>query len=138
MFGQARTLLSVAACALAMPAAAQAPALTTTAFDGTYAGVSRETSSFMQGISAARWCATKGGAPAPLTITNGVIQSTGASGWEGSVDPQGREVMRNSRSSRLDGQIDSQGTIRRQFTGWACVATFVWRKLSGSNDGVRQ
>jgi hypothetical protein len=34
-------LWMIAACMLATPVAAQAPAPTTTAFDGTYAGVSR-------------------------------------------------------------------------------------------------
>ena len=37
MFGRAKVLLAIGASALAMPAAAQAPA-STTAFDGTYAG----------------------------------------------------------------------------------------------------
>jgi hypothetical protein len=26
-------------------------------------------------------------------------------------------------------QIDSQGTIRGQYSGWACVATYVWQKV---------
>jgi hypothetical protein len=39
MFGPARTLLMIASCVTALPAAAQAP-LPTTAFDGTYTGVS--------------------------------------------------------------------------------------------------
>jgi hypothetical protein len=54
MFARARTFLTIAALTLTMPAVARAPAPTTTAFEGTYAGVSRGTSSFMQGISAAR------------------------------------------------------------------------------------
>jgi hypothetical protein len=41
MFGRAKVLLTIAAGALAMPVFAQAP---TTAFDGKYAGVSREVS----------------------------------------------------------------------------------------------
>jgi hypothetical protein len=40
MFGRSRTFVTIAACALATSAAAQAPA-PTTAFDGTYIGVSR-------------------------------------------------------------------------------------------------
>ena len=48
------------------------------------------------------------------------------------MNPQGGLVMRSPSSSRLDGQIDSQGTIRGQLSGWGCVVTFVWRKLSGS------
>lgn len=40
MFDRARMALTIAGCLLATPVAAQAPA-TTTAFDGTYYGVSR-------------------------------------------------------------------------------------------------
>jgi hypothetical protein len=121
--------LTIVACMSALPAAAQAPVPTTT-FDGTYAGVSVGTSSFMQGISAARWCATTGRAPAPLTITNGIVRSQRGGRWEGSVSPQGLLVMRDARSVRVEGQIDSQGTIRAQYNGWACVATYVWQKQS--------
>jgi len=39
MFGRARVLLTIAASVLAMPVAAQTPAPTTAAFDGTYVGV---------------------------------------------------------------------------------------------------
>jgi hypothetical protein len=66
MFARARTFLTIAALTLTMPAVAQAPAPTTTPFDGTYAGVSLGTSSFMQGISAAQWCASTRGAPASV------------------------------------------------------------------------
>ena len=48
------------------------------------------------------------------------------------MNPQGVLVMRSPSSSRLDGQIDSQGTIRGQLSGTGCVVTWVWRKLSGS------
>ena len=40
MFGRTKILLTITACAFATPVAAQAPAPTTTAFDGTYTGVS--------------------------------------------------------------------------------------------------
>jgi hypothetical protein len=156
MFGRARAVLTIPTCILVVvpacsvpatttePAAAQAPGPTTTteaaaaqapgpmttAFDGTYAGVSRGTSSFTQGISAVRWCASKSGAPAPLTITNGVVRSQGGGRWEGSVSPRGVLVMRNARSVRVEGQIDSQGTIRGQYSGWACVGTYVWQRQS--------
>ena len=39
MFGATRILLTISACALALPATAQAPASTTTAFDGNYVGM---------------------------------------------------------------------------------------------------
>jgi hypothetical protein len=126
MFGRVRILLTITASVAAIPVLAQAPVPPTTAFDGTYAGMSLETSSFMQGISAARWCATTNRAPAPLTITKDVVRSQRGGSWEGSVSPQGVLVMRNARS------VASQGTIRGQYSGWGCVATYVWQKLSGS------
>ncbi len=131
MFGRQIVLLTIVACTSAMPAAAQAPAPTTTAFDGTYAGGSFETSSYMEGISAARWCGPTSGVPGSLTITSGVIKPTvGTVGpeWEGTVNPQGGLVMRSPRSSRVDGQIDSQGTIRGQSSGWGCVVRYIWQK----------
>jgi hypothetical protein len=85
----------------------------------------------MEGVSAARWCAPTSGVPGPLTITNGVIKSTVGPGWEGTVNPQGGLVMRSPRSSRIDGQIDSQGIIRGQYSGWACKIIYVWRKQAG-------
>ncbi|HEV7994667.1 MAG TPA: hypothetical protein VGP52_00275 [Stellaceae bacterium] len=41
MFGWTRILLTIAVCMSATPVVAQAPTPTTTAFDGTYVGVSR-------------------------------------------------------------------------------------------------
>ena len=126
MFGRAAILLAILASALAVPAAAQPPGPTTTAFDGKYAGVSREMS---KSPSAPRAKCTPSGVPAPLTITNGIIRSTGGS-WEGTVNPQGTMVMRNSSAARIDAQIDSQGTIRGQYSGTGCIQTYVWQKAS--------
>ena len=123
MFGRARILLMIGVCALAMPVAAQAPAPTTTAFDGTYAGVSREVSKAQSGGTAGN-CAVNG-VPGPLTITNGVARG---GGWEGAVSPEGALVMRLPNASRFDGQIDRQGTIRGQVGGYICVWTYVWQK----------
>jgi hypothetical protein len=127
MFGRAALLLMTAASALAMPAAAQAPA-PTTAFDGKYVGVSRESSKAAS--SPAAKCLPIG-VPAPLTIRNGVIGKPGGEGWEGTVSPQGGLTMRNANSLRVDGQIDPQGTLTAQYSGPACIMTFVWRKQSG-------
>jgi hypothetical protein len=127
MFGRTRILLMIATCALAMPAAAQAPAPTTTAFDGTYAGISREVS---KSPSAPRAKCPPSGALAPLTIKNGVVVASGSAAWEGTVSPQGVLLMRNDRSVRVDGQIDPQGTIRAQYGGTGCITTFVWQKKS--------
>jgi hypothetical protein len=117
-----------AACAIAMQAAAQAPPPTTTAFDGKYAGVSRESSK--AGSNPGAKCPPSG-IPAPLTIKNGVFGTSGGQGWEGTVSPLGALVMHNGGSMRVDGQIDSQGTISANYSGPACIVTYVWRKRSG-------
>ena len=125
MFGRARILLTVGVCALALPVAAQTPAPTTTAFDGTYTGISRDVS---KSPSAPRAKCPPSGALAPLTIKNGVIVSSGSAAWEGTVSPQGVLTLRNERSLRVDGQIDPQGTIRAQYAGTGCITNFVWQK----------
>ena len=127
MFGRARIPLTIAASALVMPAVAQAPAPTTTAFDGKYVGVSRESSK--AGSNPGAKCPPSG-IPAPLTIKNGAIGMPGTGGWEGTVSPQGALAMHNGGSMRADGQIDSQGTIIAKYSGPACIITYVWRKRS--------
>ena len=127
MFGRAALLLTIAASGLAMPAAAQAPE-PTTAFDGKYVGVSRE--STKAGSSPGAKCQPNG-VPAPLTIRNGVIGQAGTGGWEGSVTPEGTLTMHYGGSMRADGQIDPQGTITAKYSGPACISTFVWRKQAG-------
>ena len=126
MFGRKRILITIAASALAMPVFAQTPA-PTTAFDGTYAGISREVS---KSPSAPRAKCPPSGALAPLTIKNGVIVASGPAEWEGTVSPQGVLIMRNERSVRVDGQIDPQGTIRAQYAGTGCITNFAWQKQS--------
>ena len=126
MFGRERILITITASALAMPVFAQTPA-PTTAFDGIYAGISREVS---KSPSAPRAKCPPSGALAPLTIKNGVIVASGPAEWEGTVSPQGVLIMRNERSVRVDGQIDLQGTIRAQYAGTGCVTNFVWQKQS--------
>jgi hypothetical protein len=117
----------------AMPVAAQArgPMM---AFDGQYVGVSGDTISTPgpepQGTPNRRRCGGVAGVPAPLTITNGAVRSIGGS-WEGAVSPQGAVVMRDGVSRRAEGQIDSQGTIRAQYSGTSCGVALVWRKQSG-------
>jgi hypothetical protein len=111
-----------------MPVAAQAPAPTTTAFDGTYAGISREVS---KSPSAPRAKCPPSGSLAPVTIKNGVVVASGPAAWEGAVSPQGVLILRNERSIRVDGQIDPQGIIRAQYAGTGCITTFVWQKRSG-------
>ena len=84
MFGPARTLLMIAACVTALPAAAQAPS--TTAFDGIYPGVSGVSTRSQPG-SRNRYC-RQPGIPSRLTIRGGVIQPSGGDGWRGTVSPQ--------------------------------------------------
>ena len=125
MFGRAMILLAIPASALATPVAAQAPA-PTTAFDGKYVGVSRESSK--AGSTPGAKCLPRG-VPDTLTITNGVVGIPGDY-WQGTVSPQGIVVMRNPKLSRVDAQIDPQGTIRGQYGGPACIYTYVWQKGS--------
>jgi hypothetical protein len=126
MFGRARILLTIAACALVMPAAAQTPAPTTTAFDGTYAGVSRTlegTTGFPTGK-----CSSQGGAGAPsITIANGIARSAWGAPAEGTVSPQGVLLMRTTTGVRFDGQIDGKGTVTGRWNG-ACSHQVVWQK----------
>jgi hypothetical protein len=127
MFGRTKVLLTIALSAAALPVAAQAPAPTTSAFDGTYAGISREVS---KSPTAPRAKCLPSGALAPLTIKNGVVVASGTAAWEGTVSPQGVLILRNERALRVDGQIDPQGTIRAQYGGTGCITTFVWQKKS--------
>jgi hypothetical protein len=55
----------------AVPVAAQAPAPTTTAFDGTYAGVSRTVEGSMEDFRYTRSCQPDLTQPGPLTIAGG-------------------------------------------------------------------
>jgi hypothetical protein len=68
-------ILYIAALTLATPADAQAPAPTTTAFDGTYFGVSRtfeEDPAGRQGWLRGCSFLVLGGPPPPLKIVNGI------------------------------------------------------------------
>ncbi len=117
MFGRARILLTIAACAVAMPAAAQAPA---------YAGVSRTLEGTM-GFPTGK-CSSQGGAGAPsLAIVNGIARSAWGTPAEGSVSPQGVLVMRTTAGIRFDGQIDGKGTVTGRWAG-SCSYQVVWQK----------
>ena len=72
----------------------------------------------------------QGGAPWPLTIKDGVVKPPKGKGWTGTVNPQGAVEIRNRYSMRVDAQIDPQGTARGQYSGPACIVTFVWQKQS--------
>ena len=124
MFGRAGTLLTIAACAFALPVAAQAPAPTTTAFDGTYTGV-RTLESTMAAHST-RQCPPNG-PTAPLTIVNGVARTAWGGTAEGSVTPQGAVVIHAPNGAKIEGQIDARGTVTGRLTS-ACSYQMVWQK----------
>ena len=125
----AQAALIIASLWLAMPAAAQAPGSATTAFDGTYVGVSREYSWAANPTPGNNLKCGQNGVPFPLTITNGVVRST-PDYWEGTVNPLGSVVMRNG-TRVLTAQIDNQGTIKGQRSGTDCATAWVWRKQTG-------
>jgi hypothetical protein len=106
-------------------------------FDGEYRGVSREVSGSRNNEQRCYPRALT--PPRPLTITNGIVQTPDKEWWEGTVSPQGAVVIRNPRFSRVEGQIDAQGTIRGQYSGEVppdlqagggtnCIVKFVWQK----------
>jgi hypothetical protein len=140
MLGGARILVTIAACMAAIPVAAQAPAPTTTAFDGTYVGVSRTFESRLMGTRNS--CALNSQLPGPLTIANGVARYSGSAtmarvNWpEASVNAQGVLVMacpdgggwRCPHDGRLDAQIDARGTVTGRLTGGGCSYHMIWQK----------
>jgi hypothetical protein len=125
MLGRATILFAILASASAMPAAAQAPA-PTTAFDGTYAGVSRSFEGTMSGGRTRGCRPSLERAPAPLTIANGTAR-WGKSIADGSVSPQGALVMHVRNGARFDGQIDGRGTVTGRLSG-TCSYQLVWQK----------
>jgi hypothetical protein len=120
-------LWTIAAFAWMTPVAAQAPAPTTTAFDGTYAGVSRTSEGAINGSTNSYHCERLNGQTGPLTIAGGVPRFNGLTTFEGSVNAQGVLVMRNPDGERLDAQIDGRGTITGRITG-SCSYRMVWQK----------
>jgi hypothetical protein len=122
-------LWTIAAFAWATPVAAQPAAPTTTAFDGTYVGVS---STFEEDILGRRtwssYCPPSPGPPGDLTIVNGVARSKWGGPIEGSVNPQGLLVMRNANGSRIEAQLAGHGTVTARWTG-GCSYQLVWQKV---------
>jgi hypothetical protein len=104
-------------------------------FDGWYSGISRDV---LDGGNSGHNCDPHAlTPPGALTIRNGVVGIPGFPSWEGTVSPQGALVIRDKLFSRVDGQIDPQGTIRGQYTGdipprfgggTNCIVKFVWQK----------
>jgi hypothetical protein len=119
-----------AICALALIMLISAGAQgTTTAFDGTYSGVSR---TLERTMAVPRPGCAPGGGAAPLTIVTGIARTL----WgrpaeaEGPVSPQGVLVMRTPDGHRFDGQINGEGTVTGRFGGrpGGCTYQMVWQK----------
>ena len=124
MFSRTRIFLAIAASAVALSVAAQAPE-STTAFDGTYVGVSRTLESTMAGHST-RQCPPNG-RPVPLTIAGGVARTPWGGTAEGSVNAQGALVIHAPNGARIDAQIDGHGTVTGRLTR-SCSYNVVWQK----------
>ena len=120
----AKALLALAAIAMSLPAIAQTSPQTT-AFDGTYNGVSRTLEGTMTGHTS--HSCPPNGRPAPLTIANGAARTAWAGTAEGSVTPQGAVVMHAPNGARIEAQIDGQGNVTGRLTS-ACSYQMVWRK----------
>jgi hypothetical protein len=112
------------------------PANATSAFDGTYVGVSAENNSSgntlaggrarTQGYAGARSCTTFR-APARLTIANGRARVRwGDRTLDGNVAPDGSPTMSTGYGQRFDGRIEGQ-QIKGQLVGY-CAYTLRWRK----------
>jgi hypothetical protein len=125
--------------AVGLPANAQPPpppANPTSAFDGTYVGVSAENNSSgntlaggrarTQGYAGARSCTTFR-APARLTISNGRARVRwGDRTLEGNAAPDGSLTMTTGYGQKFDGRIEGQ-QIKGQLVGY-CAYSLTWRK----------
>lgn len=104
-------------------------------FDGEYSGVSREV---LDSDGNESRCYPRAlTPPAPLTIANGVVGIPGVLSWEGTVSPQGSLAIRDREFSRVDGQIDRQGTIRGQYTAKFLPGLAVGPTASLNSSGKR-
>ena len=111
----------IAILASPIPVSAQG---TTTAFDGTYSGVSYVMGSSQTDVL----CRLPPPPPVPgqLTIANGVAQTPG--GLQGTVNAQGVLVMHNKIGQRYDGQIDTQGVVRVRLSLPVCYFDLTWQR----------
>ena len=111
--------------------AAGSSANTTTAYDGTYAGVA------IQKLGAAQASVGAGegysncpvvSVPPPVTISNGLAQvQTGNLTFQGYVTPQGALTARTGAGHKFEGQIDKQYVLRGRMVG-LCTYDLVWQR----------
>ena len=117
-----------------MAYAGGSPSNTTSAFEGTYPGVSTQNISKgntldVAGGNAPIVCQDYG-VPPPLTIHNGLAQfQLLNTTFQGYVTPQGHLKMSGGQGGVVEGQIDNQGVFRAQGVG-ACAYTATWRMSS--------
>ena len=120
----ASRILCVAAMAITVSGVAVAQAVT--AFDGTYAGVSRNVG------SSGPNCGTFAPELRPLTISNGVARAglTGSTVFQGNVSAQGDLSMKDNLTNTILGKIDQTGkaTGSIHLGGENCVISAVWQK----------
>ena len=118
-FGRAVCML--AALPAAFPILAQAQ--TTTAYDGTYRGISRQLEGGSLG-GGTRSCALPNGVPEPLTILNGVARAGAADKlMEGDCNAEGVLTMRSQRGS-VQGSIGVQGRATGRLTAGCSYSLF--------------
>ena len=134
--------LGLAASAGAQTASSPPP---NTQFDGAYAFVSstRVNETYMHTKTARIGKCGKGGRVGPLSIVNGQARYSSGNDsqdlYQGTVGPQGQLIMRivstplvggetPGRGVTINGEIDSNGTVRARQIGNRCSHDFVWQK----------
>ena len=132
MLDRTIVLGTIAVCMLATPVAAK-PAAPTTAFGGTYVGVSRTVEGTMLNNST-RDCLRYSRLD-PLTIAGGAARyqarlgaaGSGGGTYEGSVNAQGVLILRGPYGDRIDAQINGRGAVTGRLTS-DCNYQMVWQK----------
>ena len=116
-----------------LPYAVGSSANTTTAFDGTYAGIA------IQNISTGNALPNGGDGtsacpnyqtPPALTIYNGLAQFQALNlTFQGYVTPQGGLVMRTGLGHHFEGQIDNQNVLKGRMIA-ACIYGASWQRTA--------
>jgi len=111
--------------------AAGSSANTTTAYDGTYSGVSvQKVASIMpSGGEGSASCPNYSNNDLPaMTISNGLAQVQALNRtFQGYVAPQGALAMSSGRGQRFEGQIDNQFVLTGRLLG-QCTYNLSWRR----------
>jgi hypothetical protein len=118
-----KAIAAIAVLMLPVSAGAQG----TTAFDGSYEGVSRQVEATSM-MNYKRTTCTPNGKPAPLTIANGAARAGAVDNpMEGSVNGQGALVMHLRNGVKFEGRVDGAGRATGRLTA-SCSYQFVWQK----------